>query len=267
MRALFITSILSMLLTISAFAQEKNGVGIGVTEVNPDAIFQIESDNKGVLIPRLSTSQRIGIAPSSNGLMVYDTDIRALFFFNGSSWETVGSPAGTIVMWSGTTAPSGWAICNGDWYDPTNGDHDFYPTSSRTVLSPDLRNRFVVGHSGSGDYASIGSTGGANYVTLTAAQSGLPSHFHRMNHGHTVSDPGHDHMQWIQDEKTVGGGNGKTAAARELRTTRTHQTSSEPTGLTVNPLTGNTGSTGGNDASQYHENRPPYYVLAYIMKL
>ena len=58
------------------------------------------------------------------------------------------------MMYNGSTAPSGWAICNGQ-----NG-------------TPDLRNRFIVG---TGAY-NLGNTGGANSVTLTATQ--MPNHAH-----------------------------------------------------------------------------------------
>ena len=59
------------------------------------------------------------------------------------------------MMYNGSSAPSGWAICNGQ-----NG-------------TPDLRDRFIVG---TGSSYSLGNTGGANSVTLTTAQ--MPSHKH-----------------------------------------------------------------------------------------
>ena len=68
-----------------------------------------------------------------------------------------GVPTGTIVMWSGTTIPDGWALCNG-----SNG-------------TPDLRDRFIVG---AGLSYGLGSVGGSDVVTLTLAQ--IPSHNHTM---------------------------------------------------------------------------------------
>ena len=62
---------------------------------------------------------------------------------------------GMIMMYNGSSAPSGWAICDGQ-----NG-------------TPDLRDRFIVG---TGSSYSLGNTGGANSVTLTTAQ--MPSHKH-----------------------------------------------------------------------------------------
>ena len=68
---------------------------------------------------------------------------------------TGGVPSGTIVMYNGDTAPTGWAICNGQ-----NG-------------TPDLRDKFIVG---SGSSYNRGDTGGAASVTLTVNQ--IPSHDH-----------------------------------------------------------------------------------------
>lgn len=64
-------------------------------------------------------------------------------------------PSGTIVMFHGSTIPTGWAICNGQ-----NG-------------TPDLRDRFIVG---AGRSYNPGATGGSDTVTLITSQ--MPSHNH-----------------------------------------------------------------------------------------
>jgi hypothetical protein len=43
--------------------------------------------------------------------------------------------------------------------------------------------RVLVGKAGSGTFATAGGTGGAETTTLTAAQSGLPAHLHKMKAG------------------------------------------------------------------------------------
>lgn len=116
-------------------------------------------------------------------------------------------PSGFIGMWSGTTIPSGWYLCDG-----TNG-------------TPDLRNRFIVG---SGDEYSIGNTGGEKTHTLTISE--MPEHSHAISNFPTGI--GSIHAQGFSD--AIGS-----------RTTL------------------NTEKTGGGQA---HENRPPYYALAFIMK-
>ena len=148
--------------------------------------------------------------------------------------DDANSLAGIIVMWSGTinSIPSGWNLCDG-----TNG-------------TPDLRDRFIVGV---GSTYTVGATGGSSTVTLTSAQ--LPSHTHTGstnnagNHTHTVSAPSMN--------KYYSNAGGYAIQAYGSQTYTTDTGGAHEHTLTIN-------STGGGAA---HENRPPYYALAYIMKV
>ncbi len=55
------------------------------------AMLDVESSSKGVLIPRLTTAQRITLGGSAiGGLMVYDTDLNDFYYHDGTTWQ-VGS--------------------------------------------------------------------------------------------------------------------------------------------------------------------------------
>lgn len=156
-------------------------------------------------------------------------------------------PVGAIIMWSGSTVPDdSWVICDGtvisDPLSAYNGQ-----------TSPNLSGRFIVGLGKSTDGAttySINNTGGEQTHTLITSE--MPSH----NHG--VTDPGHTHSH---DDRYVTGGSDKAMAnlgsdnKKDETTSRT--TGSKTTGISIN-------NTGGGGA---HENRPPYYALAYIMRI
>jgi microcystin-dependent protein len=196
----------------------------------------------------------------------------------GPAGTNASLPAGIIVMWSGTlaTVPSGWALCDG-----TNG-------------TPDLMDRFVVSArfdaGGGGNNISnfnIGHTGGANSVTITT--NNLPSHTHSIggstggqsvSHTHAVSitTSGGDHTHTY--DKGISGGDvregtgGQTYPLRSVTPTNTSGTGAHShtvSGNTGNAsvdhthtLPANTGATGGGVALNI---LPPYYALAYIMKL
>lgn len=152
------------------------------------------------------------------------------------SGQTSLVPAGVILLWSGSIAsiPSGWNLCDG-----TNG-------------TPDLRNRFVVA---AGDTYAVGATGGADSVTLDASQ--MPAHTHTFS-GSTNTTGAHTH--------TVAAGN--SGGADNIITTgnaRSNDTSytTSSAGDHSHTFSGTTSSTGGGGS---HENRPPYYALAYIQK-
>ena len=138
-------------------------------------------------------------------------------------------PKGTIVAFNGSKAPNGWAFCDG-----TNG-------------TPDLRGRFIAGYNKSdSDYNSIGKKGGEKTHKLTIHE--MPSH----NHG-TAGAHYHSYS------KGYGGG---TRGASKYRRGSPYDRDTHPNTSTSGAHVHST--EGGN---RPHENRPPYYVLMYIMKL
>lgn len=50
------------------------------------AILDVKSTSKGMLIPRMTTSQRTGISTPATGLLVFDTDTNAFWYYNGTAW-------------------------------------------------------------------------------------------------------------------------------------------------------------------------------------
>lgn len=135
-------------------------------------------------------------------------------------------PIGGIIMWSGSIA----TIPTG--WALCNGSNG----------TPDLRSRFIVGATSdastgvtfnadtgvvSGAYAP-GNTGGSVAHQLTIPE--MPAHTHTYNQN-TNANTDHSGSDTVSNNPSF---------------------SSQPTG-----------STGGND---FHENRPPYYALAFIMR-
>ena len=193
-------------------------------------------------------------------------------------------PKGLISMWSGSiaTIPTGWSLCNGE-----NG-------------TPNLTDRFIVGVGG--DY-EIGDTGGLDSVTLTTSQ--LPSHSHGRgtlstsnagSHSHgsgtlsTNSTGSHTHTYYMRPTSSfvkVSSGDGANVRPNSNTSTDTSSAgshshsisgstsssgshshsisgSTSSSGSHNHSISGSTANTGGDEA---HENRPPYFALAFIMKL
>lgn len=153
-------------------------------------------------------------------------------------------PIGAILMWSGSIAsiPATWALCDG-----TSG-------------TPDLRDRFIVG---AGSTYVVAATGGAATVTLTEAELAAHDHFF------TAITVGGEHSHVIEDifPSVLNHNNGTGTALSSNGAAGTAASSSsisELAGEHMHTISGDTTSAGGGTA---HENRPPYYALAYIMKL
>ena len=79
--------------------------GIGTTTPNASAKLEIAATDKGILIPRMTKTQResITLTTAANGLLVYQTDDVVGFYVNNST----------------TTTPS-WTRLNSDWIKSGN---------------------------------------------------------------------------------------------------------------------------------------------------
>lgn len=145
-------------------------------------------------------------------------------------------PAGTnpqLFTGAINAIPEGWQLCDG------------------SNSTPDLRGRFIVGYNADlPDYDAIGKTGGEKEVTLTEAQ--LASHGHN---GSTNSAGAHTHTINADGGSTNSSGNQVRRETDNNGTVSTNSAGAHTHTLNIN-------NAGGDQA---HENRPPYYTLAYII--
>lgn len=88
--------IITLLLTvISLQAIAQQNIGIGTNAPNASAMLDITSTTKGLLIPRMTLAQRNAITTPATGLMVYQTDNTAgFYYYNGSAWAGISSGGG-----------------------------------------------------------------------------------------------------------------------------------------------------------------------------
>ncbi len=88
-KAILLFLILNIIIGVSA-----QNVGIGTTTPNSNALLEISSSTKGILIPRTSTTTRSTI-PAVKGLLVYDTTTSSFWFNDGVNWiETLNGNNG-----------------------------------------------------------------------------------------------------------------------------------------------------------------------------
>lgn len=105
---------------------DTNGnVGIATATPAASALLDLTSTTKGFLPPRMTEAQRDAIATPATGLVIYNTDTNALNYYDGDSWEAVGTGAsgsadtttysfGKFPQAGGTTA-----VAAGGYYDLT----------------------------------------------------------------------------------------------------------------------------------------------------
>ena len=92
---------LVLILTFNIFFAQ---VGIGTTD--PKSILDIQSTSSGLLIPRMTESQRDDISPLETSLLIFQTDLDSgFYFYNGTSWEKLlsGSVNASDVLFDPTS--------------------------------------------------------------------------------------------------------------------------------------------------------------------
>ena len=82
------TFLAAVLLTATTYAQ----VGVGTSTPHASSALDITSITKGLLIPRMTKTQRDAISSPATGLMIYQTDVTVgFYYYNGSSWAEVAA--------------------------------------------------------------------------------------------------------------------------------------------------------------------------------
>ena len=147
-------------------------------------------------------------------------------------------PAGTITMFGGSSAPTGYLLCDGSAVSRTTYADLFtaigttYGTGdgSTTFNVPNVKGKVPVGRdSGDTSFDTLGETGGEKTHTLTSAE--MPSHRHALPTYPSNSSAG-GYITWFN-------------------------------GTATGSFAPNSAYTGGGGA---HNNLQPYIVFNYIIK-
>lgn len=198
-----------------------------------------------------------------------------------------GVPSGCILMWagSGDQVPSGWQLCNGDG-ETNNG-----------IKVPDLRDRFIVGSGSTYDPGQTGggtsattSSNGAHSHSVTVNTGGLHDHeidvknttlseMQSASHNHEIINIRHINnasetvaqYHWGTGETSTITAyasftqNVPTAVSDKFGGSGSHIHNAESNEDGEHTHSASTNSTGAHTHTV--STLPPYYALAYIIKL
>ena len=168
------------------------------------------------------------------------------------AYVDLGSPAGIVAPFAGTSAPSGWLACNGAAVSRTDyatlfaaiGTTWGVGDGSTTFNVPDLRGTFLRGTGTNGTYGTAVGQAVGTYAADTY-----------LNHSHAVTDSGHSHGTSNGGNFIVTGGGTSAGVGTGTSYVQIGSTGTSTTGLTVN-----TSTTGGT------ETKPKNYGVLYIIK-
>ncbi|WP_299888036.1 hypothetical protein [uncultured Lacinutrix sp.] len=100
--------IIIVLFPILLFAQ----VGIGTTTPDSSAALEIESTTSGILIPRLTQTERNAITTPAIGLLIYQTNnTPGFYYYDGTTWQPFGGGV-----------DNDWTINGNDIYNANSGN-------------------------------------------------------------------------------------------------------------------------------------------------
>ena len=152
---------------LSTYAQ----VGIGTNNPDNSAMLEIATTEKGILFPRMSSTQRNNIIAPANGLHVFDTNTNSLWYYNGTYWVNSKSEASEGDVKSGIQIAdhAGWVLLDGRPLSSLSVNQQAVATSLGLIGNlPDATNAYLVQNGG-----TIAGVSGSNTTTLT--QANLPN--------------------------------------------------------------------------------------------
>ncbi|KTL59539.1 hypothetical protein AA106_16825 [Photorhabdus laumondii subsp. laumondii] len=242
-----------------------NGINVntnGVSVKSKDNTIKVESTGISVGIGWGVRAGGEGLdVKASNGINV-DRNGVSVKAGNGITVDSSGVsidpktvlPKGMIVMFSGSSAPTGWALCDG------------------TQGTPNLIDRFIIGGKNDevGKTGGQGLTGSGSNKTYTVKTSNVSAGNITVNISGTALEAQHipPHAHSVQYTWNTGGGQGYTvysvANAEKQDIDRRNLTDAYG-----NPAEKHTHTSTATQGTHGHtiNSLPAYYILAFIMKL
>ena len=80
-----------LILSIAIFSMSLTAqVGINTPVIDASAALEITSTEGGILIPRMTETERNEITAAADGLLIYQTDATAgFYYYNGTAWTAL----------------------------------------------------------------------------------------------------------------------------------------------------------------------------------
>jgi hypothetical protein len=127
-------------------------VAVGTSSPDAAALLDLTSTTKGLLPPRVTTTQQNAIATPPAGLIVYNTTLGAYTYYNGSAWKEM-SIVGGANSGASLTNPTVTGLTLGDGSFVVEGatDNAFEttvqftdPTADRIITIPDITGTLIT---------------------------------------------------------------------------------------------------------------------------
>lgn len=161
-------------LHVCSFLLAQNNVGVNTTSPHASAALMVDtaaSGPQGMLIPRMTQARRNAIGSPAEGLMIYQTDATAgFYYYNGSAWTTVGSSisgGASLQLMANKVGGSGEAVPTSTTSAPVTVNYNNVTSSPTNGNTWTGNNTFTVGAGQGGVYMIQSRVHGADHPTPT----------------------------------------------------------------------------------------------------
>jgi hypothetical protein len=159
-----------LFLLLAAYSSQlvaySQNVGIGTNNPNQSAVLDVQSTNKGMLIPRMTTAQRKAIVNPESGLLVFDTDKRTVFMFEYPNWGQLSFKATDVMEPNGRYVADGSSGDNLGYAVAISGDYAVAGAPFDDIGSNNSQGSVYVFHRINGNWTQeakiIAADGGIN---------------------------------------------------------------------------------------------------------
>ena len=79
-----LVALLFIVMSVNSVSAQNN-VGIGTVTPDPSSVLDLSANDKGLLVPRLTSGERLAITNPALGLLVYDIDNAGFFYCQDNS--------------------------------------------------------------------------------------------------------------------------------------------------------------------------------------
>ena len=154
-------------------------VGIGTSSPSASALLDLTSTNSGLLIPRMTTAQKNAISTPTTGLLIFQTDAPAgFYYYNGSSWLNISNLGTTnrYIPYSSnfafyTSGQSLTSAASGNNIDLTGSDLEII------VPSGFASNRIVLNWDTWGDLSTTNTAQGSLRYAISQSGTATNAYF------------------------------------------------------------------------------------------
>lgn len=145
-------------------ANGQTGIGVGANLIDASAMLDIKATDMGVLIPRMTSTQRSVITSPAKGLFVFDNTTSSFWYYDGSTWvEGMGGNSGGSSIWMQNSADAYYSSGNIGIGTNTPSEELTVVGQVKATYASDETEYVTIGHGGANGFIETEGDGNLDF--------------------------------------------------------------------------------------------------------